>query len=115
MGLALGFGLIVDNSIVVLENIFRQWEQGAAPEEAAEKGARDVVLPIFASTATTCIVFVPFLYLQGELRIYYLPLAVVVGLTLIASIFVAFTFIPALAARLLDPEKRAVGRTASGG
>ncbi|MEX0843523.1 MAG: efflux RND transporter permease subunit, partial [Gemmatimonadota bacterium] len=106
MGLALGFGLIVDNSIVVLENIFRQWEQGLAPEQAAEKGARDVVLPIFASTATTCIVFVPFLYLQGELRIYYLPLAVVVGLTLVASIFVAFTFIPALAARLLDSGRR---------
>jgi hydrophobic/amphiphilic exporter-1 (mainly G- bacteria), HAE1 family len=112
MGLALGFGLIVDNSIVVLENIFRKWEQGASPEEAAEKGARDVVLPILASTATTCIVFVPFLYLQGELRIYYLPLAVVVGLTLLASIFVAFTFIPALAARTLDPAKRdATGAT----
>ncbi len=102
MGLALGFGLIVDNSIVVLENIYRQWEQGASPERAAEKGARDVILPIMASTATTLIVFVPFVYLQGELRIYYLPLAVVVGLTLLASLFVAFTFIPALAARALD-------------
>jgi hydrophobic/amphiphilic exporter-1 (mainly G- bacteria), HAE1 family len=117
MGLALGFGLIVDNSIVVLENIYRQWEQGVAPREAAEKGARDVILPILASTATTLIVFVPFLYLQGELRIYYLPLAIVVGLTLLASIFVAFTFIPALAARLLDPKKRGVGaaRAAAGG
>jgi hydrophobic/amphiphilic exporter-1 (mainly G- bacteria), HAE1 family len=101
MGLALGFGLIVDNSIVVLENIYRRWQGGEAPEVAAEEGAREVVLPILASTATTCIVFLPFLYLQGELRIYYLPLAIVVGLTLVASIFVAFTFIPALAARIL--------------
>ncbi|TVR50014.1 MAG: efflux RND transporter permease subunit, partial [Gemmatimonadales bacterium] len=101
MGLALGFGLIVDNSIVVLENIYRKWQEGAEPRQAAEKGARDVVLPILASTFTTLVVFLPFLYLQGELRIYYLPLAIVVGLTLVASIFVAFTFIPALAARLL--------------
>jgi hydrophobic/amphiphilic exporter-1 (mainly G- bacteria), HAE1 family len=72
---------------------------------AAEKGARDVTLPILASTATTLIVLVPFVYLRGELRIMYLPLAVVVGLTLIASIFVAFTFIPALAARLLGEGK----------
>lgn len=105
MGLALGFGLIVDNSIVVLENIYRRWQDGEAPDEAAEKGAREVVLPILASTATTCIVFLPFLYLQGELRIYYLPLAMVVGLTLVASIFVAFTFIPALAARILPRMK----------
>ena len=123
MGLALGFGLIVDNSIVVLENIYRRWQEGDAPEVAAEEGAREVVLPILASTATTCIVFLPFLYLQGELRIYYLPLAVVVGLTLVASIFVAFTFIPALAARILPrgaagadgpaPERREEGRTST--
>ena len=101
MGLALGFGLIVDNSIVVLENIFRKWQEGGSSFHAAEKGGRDVILPILASTATTLIVFLPFLYLQGELRIYYLPLAVVVALTLVASIFVAFTFIPSLAARVL--------------
>jgi hydrophobic/amphiphilic exporter-1 (mainly G- bacteria), HAE1 family len=105
MGLALGFGLIVDNSIVVLENIYRRWQEGDPAVMAAEKGARDVTLPIMASTATTLIVLVPFVYLRGELRIMYLPLAVVVGLTLIASIFVAFTFIPALAARFLGEGK----------
>lgn len=102
MGLALGFGLVVDNSIVVLENIYRRWQRGEAPAEAAEKGAGQVVLPILTSTATTLIVFVPFVYLQGELRVFYVPLAIVVGLTLLASLFVAFTFIPALAAKLLD-------------
>ncbi len=101
MGLALGFGLIVDNSIVVLENIYRKWQEGGDPRVAAEKGALDVVLPIVASTATTLIVFVPFVYFQGELAIYYVPLAIVVALTLLASIFVAFTFIPALTARIL--------------
>ncbi|MDA0329053.1 MAG: efflux RND transporter permease subunit [Gemmatimonadetes bacterium] len=101
MGLALGFGLIVDNSIVVLENIYRRWQGGEEALAAAEGGAREVVLPIFASTATTLIVFVPFVYLQGELRVFYVPLAIVVALTLVASLFVAFTFIPALAARSL--------------
>ncbi|MEJ2203754.1 MAG: efflux RND transporter permease subunit, partial [Gemmatimonadota bacterium] len=107
MGLAMGFGLIVDNAIVVLENVYRRWQRGERPEEAAERGAREVVLPILASTATTLIVFVPFVYLQGELRIYYVPLAIVVALTLVASLFVAFTFIPALAARVLRFRGRA--------
>ncbi len=102
MGLAMGFGLIVDNSIVVLENIYRRWQGGEEPLEAARKGAEQVVLPIMAATATTLIVFVPFVYLQGDLRVYYVPLAIVVGLTLLASLFVAFTFIPALAGRILD-------------
>ena len=101
MGLALGFGLIVDNSIVVLENVYRRWQEGEDRFVAAEEGSRDVVLPILASTATTLIVFIPFVYLQGELRMYYVPLAVVVALTLTGSLFVAFTFIPALVARLL--------------
>jgi HAE1 family hydrophobic/amphiphilic exporter-1 len=101
MGLAMGFGLIVDNSIVVLENVYRRWQGGEEPLVAAESGARQVVLPILAATATTLIVFVPFVYLQGELRVYYVPLALVVGLTLLASLFVAFSFIPSLAGRIL--------------
>jgi hydrophobic/amphiphilic exporter-1 (mainly G- bacteria), HAE1 family len=119
MGLAMGFGLIVDNAIVVLENIYRKRQEGqrgqqgqgagdasagsaeAAAATAAESGAREVGLPILAATATTVIVFLPFLYLQGELRDYYIPFAIVVGMSLVASLFVAFTFIPALAAKLL--------------
>ena len=112
MGLAMGFGLIVDNSIVVLENVYRRWQGGEDPDIAAEAGAREVVLPILASTATTLIVFVPFVYLQGELRVFYVPLAIVVALTLVASLFVAFTFIPALAARLLARGDDARGRPA---
>jgi len=106
MGLAMGFGLIVDNSIVVLENVYRRWQAGEDTRQAAEIGAREVVLPILASTATTLIVFVPFVYLQGENRVYYVPLGIVVALTLIASLLVAFTFIPALASRLLTLRGR---------
>ncbi|MDH5590445.1 MAG: efflux RND transporter permease subunit, partial [Gemmatimonadota bacterium] len=115
MGLAMGFGLIVDNSIVVLENVYRRWQKGEDGATAAEEGAREVVLPILASTATTLIVFVPFVYLQGELRVFYVPLAVVVGLTLVASIFVAFTFIPSLSARLLHGSARRGASADAGG
>ena len=101
MGLAMGFGLVVDNAIVVLENTYRLRRRGVPPVEAAQRGAREVVLPILAATGTTVVVVIPFVYLQGDLRILYVPLAFVVGLSLIASLFVAFTFIPALAARLL--------------
>jgi len=115
MGLALGFGLIVDNAIVVLENVYSRWRQGSSPADAAVEGTRQVVLPILASTATTLIVFVPFIYLQGELRVFYLPLAVVVGFTLIASLVVAFSFIPALAAKVLkSPGVQPVVREAPG-
>ncbi|HSW31468.1 MAG TPA: efflux RND transporter permease subunit [Longimicrobiales bacterium] len=101
MGLAMGFGLVVDNAIVVLENTYRRWQGGEAPGRAAEEGAREVVMAVLASAATTLIVFVPFVYLQGELRVFYVPLALVVVLTQVASLFVSFTFIPALAARAL--------------
>ena len=110
MGLALGFGLIVDNAIVVLENVFRRRQRGESADEAAEHGTREVVLPIMASTATTLIVFVPFVYLQGELRVFYVPLAIVVGLTLIASLLVAFTFIPSIAARIMDARRAGPSR-----
>lgn len=106
MGLAMGFGLIVDNAIVVLESVFRRWQAGRTAVDAATEGTRQVVLPILTSTATTLIVFVPFVYLQGELRVFYVPLAIVVALTLGASLLVAFTFIPALAARVLPRVRR---------
>jgi HAE1 family hydrophobic/amphiphilic exporter-1 len=107
MGLAMGFGLVVDNAIVVLENTYRRRKDGDSALEAARRGAGDVVIPILAATGTTLVVLVPFVYLQGELRIFYVPLALVVGIALAASLFVAFTFIPSLAARLLGGIKPA--------
>jgi hydrophobic/amphiphilic exporter-1 (mainly G- bacteria), HAE1 family len=111
MGLAMGFGLVVDNAIVVLENIYRRRRRGEQAEVAAQRGAAEVVLPILAATCTTIAVLLPFVYLQGDLRIYYVPLAIVVGLSLAASLFVAFTFIPAVGARLLGRVLPRVGAT----
>ncbi len=99
-GLAWGFGLIVDNGIVVLENVERHSGRGEAPDEAARRGARQVVLPVVAATATTAIVLVPFLFMQGDLRLYYLPLGFAVAFAIFASLFVAFTFVPTMTSRL---------------
>ena len=121
MGLAMGFGLLVDNSIVVLENIYRRRQAGEEPRRAAEQGAAEVVVPILASTATNLIVFVPFVYLQGEMRSYYVPLAIVVGLSQAASLLVGFSYIPAVTAHLAKrragqglPTGAADSRTAPG-
>ncbi len=108
-GLAWGFGLIVDNGIVVLENVERHSHLTSEPREAARRGARQVALPIVAATATTAIVLVPFLFLQGELRIYYLPLGYAVGFSILASLFVAFTFVPTMASRIHHWRGRVVG------
>lgn len=100
-GLALGFGMLVDNSIVVVDNIFRQRQAGLASVAAAEKGTKEVAMAIIAATLTTVVVFIPFLYMTADLRIYYIPFASAVGFSLLASLVVAFTFTSALTAKLL--------------
>lgn len=113
IGLAMGFGLVLDNSIVVMENIHRRWQQGGSREEATQRGASHVVLPIMAATGTNLIVLVPFVYLQDELRVFYLPFGIVVGLSLVASVLVAFSFIPALAGKMLPHRTGNGERTAA--
>jgi HAE1 family hydrophobic/amphiphilic exporter-1 len=104
-GLALGFGLLVDNSIVVLENIFRYQELGLSRQKSSLKGASEVALPIFASTLTTVGVFFPFVYFKGRLSVYYLPLALVIAFSLLASLCVSYTLIPSFAANLLHIKR----------
>ncbi len=104
--LALGFGMFVDNSIVVFENILRLRESGWTAERAAIQGAREVFVPVLASTLTTVGVFLCFPFFQGRLRVYYLPLALVMSSAQAASLAVSFSLIPALSPRLLKPAKR---------
>ncbi|MFO7896439.1 MAG: efflux RND transporter permease subunit [Candidatus Cloacimonadales bacterium] len=101
-GLALGFGLIVDNSIVIYENIFRNRSRGLARREAAIVGAQEVALPIVASTFTTMIVFAPFLFLQGDFKILYLPFIKALTLALFSSLLISFTFIPFASTHILN-------------
>lgn len=100
-GLALGFGLFVDNSIVVFENVLRVREKGVPPIQAAIQGSREVFLPVFASTLTTMSVFFSIAYFQGRLRLVYLPMAIVISVALAASLLVSFSMIPALTPRLM--------------
>jgi HAE1 family hydrophobic/amphiphilic exporter-1 len=99
--LALGFGMFVDNAIVVFDSILRQRERGLSPVKAAVQGPREVFLAVLASTLTTVAVFFAFPFFQGRLRIYYLPLAVVISSALLASLLVSFTLVPALSPKLL--------------
>jgi len=104
--LALGFGMFVDNAIVVFENILRLRESGLEPVEAAIRGAREVFTPVLASTLTTIGVFFCFPFFQGRLRIYYLPLGIVMAIALITSLLVSFSLIPALSPKLLFVRKK---------
>ena len=100
-GLALGVGMLVDNAIVVLENIFRLREKGKQPIEAAVIGSRQVGTAITASTLTTVAVFVPVLFMQGMAAQTFQQLAWVVSFALFCSLIVALTVVPMLSARFL--------------
>jgi multidrug efflux pump subunit AcrB len=101
-GLALAFSRLIDNSVVVLENIFRHMELGESPAVAAEKGAREVALPVLAATITTSIVFFPVVFLYGVSKFLFTALALSVVLSLIASYFVAMTVVPLFCARWIN-------------
>ncbi len=98
-GIALAIGMLVDNAIVVLENISRYKEQGMAPMEAAKKGASEVSMAITASTLTTVAVFFPLVFVEGVAGQLFKDQALTVTYALLASLLVALTLIPAMAAR----------------
>jgi len=95
-GLAIGFGMLVDNAIVVLENIFRHRELGRSPVESAILGVQEIVWAIFAATLTTVAAFLCMIFLEDRLAVTYWPLALAVIFSLSASLFVSFTFTPLL-------------------
>lgn len=102
-GVALGIGMLVDNAIVILENIFRKYEEGLSPVEASIQGAREVDTAIIASTITTLVVFLPVIFLTGFASIFFGQMAFVVCFALICSLAVALTLIPVLSSKFLKP------------
>jgi multidrug efflux pump subunit AcrB len=100
-GLALAFTRLLFNSLMVLENIFRHLDAGEAPEVAAERGGREVAMPVLAATLTTIVVFFPVTFLFGVSRFLFGALAIEVVLALLASYVVALTVIPLVCARFL--------------
>jgi multidrug efflux pump subunit AcrB len=100
-GLALAFSRLIDNSVVVLENIFRHIELGETPEVAAERGGKEVALPVLAATLTTVVVFFPVTFLYGVSRFLFTALALAVVLSLFASYFVAMAVVPLFCAKFI--------------
>src|SRR5215831_5656301 len=104
-GLALAFSRLIDNSVIVLENIFRHLEMGETPEIAARKGGNEVALAVLAATIATSIVFFPVVFLYGVSRFLFVALASAVILSLFASYIVAMTVVPVFCAKLMQKHQ----------
>ncbi len=104
-GLALGVGMMVDNAIVIMENIYRFQQEGYSRLEAARKGANEVGVAIMASTLTTVAVFLPIVFVQGMASQIFRPMALTVSFSLISSLIVALTLVPMLSSKIMKVEK----------
>ena len=104
-GLALALSRLIDNSVVVLENIYPHLEMGEPPHVAAETGGKEVALPVLASTLTTAVVFFPVTLLAGVSKFLFSAMALAVVVSLFASYFVAMTVVPLFCARYLKARK----------
>jgi HAE1 family hydrophobic/amphiphilic exporter-1 len=113
-GLALGVGMMVDSSIVVLENIFRRYSAGGETAEAASvEGTREVASAIIASTITTLVIFLPLIFVRGVSGILFKELAYVIIFALICSLIVSLSLVPMLSSRLLAAEPAGAERAGS--
>ncbi|MGN0307462.1 MAG: efflux RND transporter permease subunit, partial [Lachnospiraceae bacterium] len=104
-GLALGIGMLVDNSIVVIENIYRLRNEGASIKEAAVQGAGEVAGAIMASTLTTACVFAPIVFTEGISRQLFVDMGLTIAYSLLASLVMALTVVPAMASKVLTSTK----------
>ena len=104
-GLALGIGRLVDDSIVELENIQRHLNTSPRRLDAILEAAREVAMPILASTITTVVVFLPIFFVAGIARLLLIPLTITIAISLFTSFFVSRTVTPALCYRFLKPEQ----------
>ena len=104
-GLAVAVGMLVDNSVVVIENIYRLRAKGATVIQAAVSGARQVLGAITASTLTTVCVFLPIVFVEGITKLLFTDLALTMTYSLLASLIVALTLVPAMASGMLRKEK----------
>ncbi|MEM8882802.1 MAG: efflux RND transporter permease subunit [Planctomycetota bacterium] len=115
-GLALGVGMMVDGSVVVLENIFRRkTEEGENRREASVRGAGEVASAIVASTITTLVIFLPLIFVRGVTGILFEELAYVIMFSLFAALVVSLSVVPMLASKLLDKGETKKGKLARAG
>jgi multidrug efflux pump subunit AcrB len=113
-GLALALSRLIDNSVVVLESIYRHLEMGNPPSVAAEQGGREVALPVLSATLTTVVVFFPVTLLYGVSKYLFSALALAVVLSLFASYAVAMTVVPLFCARFVKHASAASNKRAAG-
>ncbi len=109
--LAIAAGMVVDNAIVVVDNVYRKLGRGNRPAEAAIFGTQEMFLAIAASTLTTVVVFMPMLFIPGVIGIFFSELAVIVTVTLLGSLFTAATFSPMLCSRWMTTAYDAKKKT----
>lgn len=105
-GLALGIGMLVDNSIVVMENIFRMKKLGYSNKEAAIQGTTQVGGAIIASTITTIAVFLPIIFIEGFIKEIFMQMAMTITFSLIASLLVALSVVPAISSKILKENEK---------
>jgi len=114
-GLALGIGMLVDNSIVVIENIYRLRGEGLSMREAATEGAREVAGAIIASTLTTICVFLPIVFTEGITRQLFVDMGLTIAYSLLASLIIALTVVPAMSSKILTKtQEKKQGRLFAG-
>ena len=114
-GLALAVGILVDQSIVVLENTMRHYQNGKGRVEAATEGVREVAWPVLVSTITLVVVFYPVVFLSGLAKYLFTPLALAATFAIGASYLIAVTLIPSFCARFLGKRTEAQGTAEEGG
>lgn len=106
LGIVLATGLVVDDAIVVMENIFRRIEEGEAPQEAGEKGATEIYFAVISTTITLAVVFIPVIFLPGLTGRLFREFGVVVATSVLVSAFVSLTLTPMMSAKLLRHRER---------
>lgn len=106
MGLSLGIGMLVDNSVVVVDNIFRHMtELGKGKIQAAKDGAEEMALPVLASTMTTVAAFLPLVFQEGLAKEQFNNLCYAISYSLLASLIISLTFVPMIASKIMDQKK----------
>ncbi|WP_294725657.1 efflux RND transporter permease subunit [uncultured Fusobacterium sp.] len=106
MGLSLGIGMLVDNSVVVVDNIFRHMtELGKNKIQAAKDGAEEMALPVLASTMTTVAAFLPLVFQEGLAKEQFNNLCYAISYSLLASLIISLTFVPMIASKIMDQKK----------
>jgi HAE1 family hydrophobic/amphiphilic exporter-1 len=109
-GIVIGIGMLVDNSVVVLENIYKYHKDGYSAKEASEKGANEVAMAVTASTLTTIAVFAPLIFISGMIGTMLQDLSYTICFSLIASLFVSLTFVPMACSKLLATSDKKSNR-----